>query len=147
MSNCLESAATPIVVIVDDDHAIRTALGRLIRTIGYEPRAFASGEELLAGMSDLRPACVLTDIQMPGMNGLELAGELRRRQGDLPIAVMTAYPSLANRDVALAGTTVEYMTKPKEGHGFFKEDNNTERYKITEAFLQKYLGPGAPIAN
>jgi dipeptidyl aminopeptidase/acylaminoacyl peptidase len=43
-----------------------------------------------------------------------------------------------------AGKPVDYMTRPKEGHGFFKEDNNTERYKITEAFLEKYLGPGAP---
>lgn len=43
-----------------------------------------------------------------------------------------------------AGKPVEYMTRPKEGHGFFKEQNNTDRYKITEAFLEKYLGPGAP---
>ena len=105
-------AATPIVVIVDDDEAIRTALGRLIRTIGYEPRAFASGEEFLTRFEDFRPSCVLTDIQMPGMNGLELATELLRRRRDLPIAVMTAYPSLANRDLALAGTTLKYMTKP-----------------------------------
>lgn len=107
-----DTAATPIVVIVDDDEAIRAALGRLIRTIGYQPRAFASGEELLASIEGIRPACVLTDIQMPGMNGLELAGELRRRRRDLPIAVMTAYPSLANRDLALAGSNLEYMTKP-----------------------------------
>ena len=46
-----------------------------------------------------------------------------------------------------AGKPFEYMTKPKEGHGFFKEDNNTERYAVTEKFLEKYLGPGAPIAK
>jgi dipeptidyl aminopeptidase/acylaminoacyl peptidase len=46
-----------------------------------------------------------------------------------------------------AGKPVEYMTKPKEGHGFFKEDNNTDRYVVTEKFLEKYLGPGAPIAD
>ena len=46
-----------------------------------------------------------------------------------------------------AGKPVEYMTRPKEGHGFFKEQNNTDRYQITEAFLTKYLGPGAPLAN
>lgn len=46
-----------------------------------------------------------------------------------------------------AGKPVEYMTRPKEGHGFFKEQNNTDRYQITEAFLQKYLGPGAPRIN
>ncbi len=46
-----------------------------------------------------------------------------------------------------AGKPFEYMTRPKEGHGFFKEQNNTDRYQITEAFLAKYLGPGAPLAN
>jgi dipeptidyl aminopeptidase/acylaminoacyl peptidase len=46
-----------------------------------------------------------------------------------------------------AGKPVEYMTRPKEGHGFFKEENNVDRYKITEAFLDKYLGPGAPVAS
>jgi dipeptidyl aminopeptidase/acylaminoacyl peptidase len=46
-----------------------------------------------------------------------------------------------------AGKPVEYMTRPKEGHGFFKEENNVDRYKITEAFLEKYLGPGAPVRS
>jgi dipeptidyl aminopeptidase/acylaminoacyl peptidase len=46
-----------------------------------------------------------------------------------------------------AGKPVEYMTRPKEGHGFFKEENNVDRYKITEAFLEKYLGPGAPMRS
>jgi dipeptidyl aminopeptidase/acylaminoacyl peptidase len=46
-----------------------------------------------------------------------------------------------------AGKPVEYMTRPKEGHGFFKEENNVDRYKITEAFLEKYLGPGAPLMS
>jgi FixJ family two-component response regulator len=132
MSNLSEEAVTPIVVIVDDDTAIRTALGRLIRTIGYEPLAFASGEELLAEILDLRPACVLTDIQMPGMNGLELASELRRHRRDMPIAVMTAYPSLANRDVALAGTNLEYMTKPLDD-------------RLLEAWLLQAIG-GPPQA-
>jgi dipeptidyl aminopeptidase/acylaminoacyl peptidase len=45
-----------------------------------------------------------------------------------------------------AGKSVEYMTRPREGHGFYKEENNVDRYKITEAFLEKYLGPGAPVA-
>ncbi|TPG18824.1 response regulator [Sphingomonas koreensis] len=112
MADSSEIAARPIVVIVDDDEAIRAALGRLIRTIGYEPRVFASGEDLLIEIDNFRPACVLTDIQMPGMNGLELAGELHRCRRDLPVAVMTAYPSLANRDLTLAGRTVEHMTKP-----------------------------------
>ena len=46
-----------------------------------------------------------------------------------------------------AGKPVEYLTKPKEGHGFYKEENNVDRFNVTEAFLQKYLGPGAPVTN
>jgi FixJ family two-component response regulator len=102
----------PVVVIVDDDEAICAALARLVRTIGYVPRTFASGEVLLLEIDDVRPACVLTDIQMPGMNGLDLTRELLKHQPDLPIVVMTAYPSLANRDLALAAGALEYLTKP-----------------------------------
>ncbi|MDB5726325.1 MAG: response regulator receiver protein [Novosphingobium sp.] len=63
-------------------------------------------------VGQLRPGCVLTDIQMPGMNGLDLVKELRQLDPSLPIMVMTAYPSLANRDLALAAGALEYQTKP-----------------------------------
>lgn len=107
----------PCVWIVDDDEAIRTALARLVRTIGYHASVHASGEALLAGvgageLSIGGQMCVLTDIQMPGMSGLELAAELRRLRSDLPIALMTAYPSLASHVLARQGSGFEYMTKP-----------------------------------
>jgi FixJ family two-component response regulator len=104
--------AVQIVAIVDDDEAIRPALARLIRTLGYQPRTFASADALLLEFDDLRPACVLSDIQMPGMNGHVLIEELRRRSPDLPIILMTAYPSLAYRQPAVVGGTLEYMAKP-----------------------------------
>ena len=100
------------VAIVDDDDAIRTALARLVRTIGYRSHSFTTGEDLLADFDKLRPGCVLTDIQMPGMNGLALLRQLRRRSPELPILVMTAYPSQTNREQAFAGGAEEYMTKP-----------------------------------
>ena len=112
MDDRRESENVRIVAIVDDDAAIRAALSRLIRTIGYVTSAYASGEELLSLIDDLQPACVLTDIQMPSMNGFELADKLRGWRQDLPIAIMTAYPSLANRALALAAGVREYMTKP-----------------------------------
>jgi FixJ family two-component response regulator len=108
----LAGANSPIVAVVDDDHAIGTALARLVRTIGYRSATFASAEAVLHGMEIHTPACILTDIQMPGMNGLDLIRELRQRGYDLPIMVMTAYPSLANRELALAAGAMEYMTKP-----------------------------------
>lgn len=108
----IEALPVPIVAIVDDDASIRPALARLIRTIGYSARTFDSAEALLAEIDQVLPACVLTDIQMPRMNGLDLVKALRQRARDLPIMVMTAYPSLANRELAQFDGTVAYMTKP-----------------------------------
>lgn len=100
------------VVIVDDDDSIRTALARLVRTIGYETVTYSSAEALLSEFEIVQPACVITDIQMPRMNGLDLVKELRRRHTGLPTMVMTAYPSLANRDLAVIAGASEYLTKP-----------------------------------
>ena len=105
-------ASRSIVALVDDDEPILSALARLVRTIGYAPRTFSSGERLLAEFDTLSPACVVTDVQMPGMNGLELMRRLLRLRPDLPILVMTAYPSLTNRAQALSGGAYEFMTKP-----------------------------------
>jgi FixJ family two-component response regulator len=101
-----------VVAIVDDDDAIRPALARLIRTLGYPPRTFASAEALLNAFDDLDVACVLSDIQMPGMNGHALVEELHRRRPDLPVVLMTAYPSLAHRAPRLAAGALGHMTKP-----------------------------------
>lgn len=101
-----------LVVIVDDDEAIGSALARLVRTIGYRTRNFPSAEALLLEIEDFEPACIITDIQMPHMNGLDLVSELVRRSVEAPIMVMTAYPSLANRELALLAGAAEYLTKP-----------------------------------
>ena len=101
-----------VIAVVDDDEPIRSALARLLRTIGYDARLYASAETLLAELPRSAPSCVLTDIQMPGMNGLELARELSRLAPALPVLVMTAYPSLASRELALAAGATEYLTKP-----------------------------------
>ena len=100
------------VAVVDDDESIRMALGRLLRTLGYEAAGFTNAEALLEELARSTPSCVLTDIQMPGMNGLDLARELSGRLPGLPVLVMTAYPSLASRELALTAGATEYLTKP-----------------------------------
>lgn len=119
-----------MVAVVDDDEPIRLALARLLRTIGYEARVFASAEAFLSELAHSAPACVLTDIQMPGMNGLDLARELSKLMPALPVLVMTAYPSLANRDLALAAGASEYLTKPLDDQRL-------------EAWLRRTVGPPA----
>lgn len=101
-----------LVAIVDDDASIRSALSRLVRTIGYRSLVFEDAETLLRQLEEVRPSCVLTDVQMPGMSGLELALVLRERHPDLPVAVMTAYPLSASRHRAIASGATEYLMKP-----------------------------------
>lgn len=100
------------VAIVDDDGGIRHALARLVKTIGFDPLTFASAEALLFELDDLRPICVVTDMQMPGMNGIDLLRELRRRRPAIPVMVMTAYPSAVSRETAMSAGAVNFMTKP-----------------------------------
>ncbi|TXM73882.1 response regulator [Methylobacterium sp. WL69] len=111
-------AAGAVVAIVDDDPAIRTALGRLTRALGYVPALFDGAEPLLADPSGLRIAAIVTDLQMPGLSGLDLLRILRRRRPALPVLVMTAYPSEAGRARALALGAFAYLAKPFDAEQF-----------------------------
>ena len=84
----------PPVFVVDDEEVVRTSLARLLRALGVPSQTFASAEAFLAGLADLRHAadgCLLVDIRMPGMNGIDLLEELARRQIALPAIVMTGH--------------------------------------------------------
>lgn len=80
----------PIVAVVDDDEAIREALCDLLMVAGLSCRSFASGHAFLADPSPQHVDCVLTDIRMPGMSGLELIERIRADDRDLPIIVLTS---------------------------------------------------------
>jgi FixJ family two-component response regulator len=103
-----------LVAIIDDDQAILSGLSNLMRAVGNQVRLYASAEAFLADERTPSPDCVLTDIQMPGMNGLELQLELRRLHSDVPIIVMTAYPEPEIRDRALRLGARNFLRKPFE---------------------------------
>ena len=108
-----ESAGSGILVAnVDDDPLIRTALARLTRSLGYEPVLFERAELLLVEPTPADIGVVVTDIQMPGMTGLDLLRILRVRFPDLPVIIMTAYPSEVSRERASALGAFAYLTKP-----------------------------------
>jgi FixJ family two-component response regulator len=101
-----------IVDIVDDDEAVRQALGLLIRAVGWQPRLFASGAEFLQRVQAAPPHCVVLDLNMPGMNGAEVQERLAQRQCRLPVVAITAQPGspLASRAAAAGVRTV--LEKP-----------------------------------
>lgn len=106
--------ASSVIAVVDDDAAIRTGISSLLRSAGYAVRLFGSGEALLDALPEAEPQCVLTDIQMPGLGGLELQAMLAEQYRSLPIIVMTAFPEPALRQRVLAAGAVCFLGKPFE---------------------------------
>jgi len=102
----------PVIAVVDDDAAIRAGVSSLLRSAGYAVTLFENAEALLAALPETVPQCVLTDIQMPGLNGLDLQSTLADRYPLLPVMVMTAFPEPALRQRALAAGAVCFLSKP-----------------------------------
>jgi FixJ family two-component response regulator len=102
----------PLVSVIDDDESVREALPDLVRELGYQARAFASAEDFLASDALHRTACLVLDVAMPGMSGLELQRELGRRKIPVPIVFITAHAELALRPRVLELGAVECLYKP-----------------------------------
>lgn len=102
----------PIIAVVDDDLAIREAMDDLIRSFGYECRVFSSAEEFLD--FDPRSAidCMVVDVKMPGLTGIELQAELNRRQSRPPMIFVTSYEDERTRNAALNGGALAVLRKP-----------------------------------
>ncbi len=103
----------PVISVVDDDDSVRESLQALIRSVGFEVKVFPSAEEFLHSEHLHKTDCLILDVRMPGMNGLELQGELKARRLKVPIIFMTAHESDDEiRSRALRDGAVEYLIKP-----------------------------------
>lgn len=105
-------AASPLIVIVDDDASMRDALTSLLRSVGWRTAGFASAEAFLQSGQVHTTACLLLDVQLPGVSGLELQRQLRSRQARMPIIFITAYGNEAMRAEALQAGAVAFFAKP-----------------------------------
>jgi FixJ family two-component response regulator len=101
-----------VIAIVDDDESFRRATASFVRSLGYVAAAFASGEAFLQSDRLDEADCLITDVQMPGMTGLELQSRLRGQGKRLPIIFVTAFPELKARGQALADGAVAFLGKP-----------------------------------
>jgi RNA polymerase sigma factor (sigma-70 family) len=102
----------PTVFIVDDDAAVRDSLALLLELKGFRTRQFASAEAFLGEYRPESPGCVVLDLRMPGMTGLELQAELAQRGAKLPVIVITAHGDVATTRVALKGGAIDFIEKP-----------------------------------
>lgn len=102
----------PTVFLVDDDAAVRDALSLLISLKGLRTAVFASAESFLQTYSPDWRGCLLTDLQMPGMHGLELQAVLVQRKVELPVVVLTAYGDVTTARTALKNGATDFLEKP-----------------------------------
>jgi FixJ family two-component response regulator len=102
----------PIVSIIDDDQDVRQAVQRLMRSRGFATRTFASAEEFLRSPSLHETACVITDIQMPGMTGIDLHDVMLKQGPRLPVIFLTAFPDDRTERRALQAGALGFLTKP-----------------------------------
>jgi FixJ family two-component response regulator len=104
--------SVPLISIVDDDASARVATSRLVRAIGFRAFGFASGDDFLSSPQLHETSCLVSDVQMPRMGGLELQTRLRAAGSRIPIIFMTAFPHEAVRERAFAAGAVCVLPKP-----------------------------------
>ena len=108
----LVSPPTSVVFVVDDDISIRESLELLIRSEGWRPETFASAQEFLARPPALVPSCLVLDISLPGLNGLELQKRIAAERTDMPIIFITGHGDVPKTVQAMKAGAVEFLTKP-----------------------------------
>ena len=102
----------PIVFVVDDDRSVRCSIARLIQSIGLKVQTFRSAGEFLQRARPEGPACLVLDVRLPGLSGLDLQRELTNRGIQLPIIFITAHGDIPMTVRAMKGGAVEFLTKP-----------------------------------
>jgi FixJ family two-component response regulator len=102
----------PVVLVIDDDASLREGLSRLFRSVGLQVKAFASGAEFLRNKLPDVPSCLVLDVRLPGLSGLDFQSELIRAKVDIPIVFMTGHGDIPMTVRAMKAGAVEFLPKP-----------------------------------
>jgi FixJ family two-component response regulator len=106
------SDPTPIIYIVDDDPAVRDSVGFLVSSLGYHYASCTSAQEFLGRLDDTRPCCVVLDVRLPGLSGLELQGELLRRGSSVGIIFISGHGDIPKAVRAMRHGALDFLEKP-----------------------------------
>jgi FixJ family two-component response regulator len=106
------SPTIPIVFVVDDDISVRESLESLVRCEGWEAETYASAQEFLIRPRPIVPSCLVLDVSLPGLNGLDLQKRLAVERTDMPIMFITGYGDVPTSVRAMKAGAVEFLTKP-----------------------------------
>jgi FixJ family two-component response regulator len=102
----------PIISIVDDDASMRTATARLLKSFGFSAHAFASAQEFLLSPRLYETSCLIADVEMPGMSGVELQDYLIAHGHETPMIFITAFPENRIRERVMKAGAIDFLSKP-----------------------------------
>ncbi|MHC4371114.1 MAG: response regulator transcription factor, partial [Planctomycetota bacterium] len=108
----------PIVFVVDDDNAVRDGVSLLVKSFGLQIRSFSTAESFLAAYDPSVPGCLVLDIRMPGISGLELHKELTDRRIGMPVIFLTGHGDVTSAVKAMKEGAVDYLQKPADDRTF-----------------------------
>jgi FixJ family two-component response regulator len=120
-------SGVPTVFIVDDDDAVRESIRDLVESANLPCECYASAGEFLARHADDPPGCVVTDVRMPGLGGLELQAALRERHSTIPVIMITGYGDVPTAVLAIKSGADEFLQKPVHGPTLIKHIQNAIR--------------------
>lgn len=146
-----ESKPNTLVYLVDDDFSIRDSLSLLIESTGQAVRCFESADEFLSNFDPEQAGCLILDVRMPSMTGLELQEELARRDFAIPIIFISGHADVPDSSKAFRAGAVDYMEKPFDSDTLLKrmqeaiqKDQDTRVYHAEQRKLKKRLGKLTP---
>jgi FixJ family two-component response regulator len=112
---------TGIIAIVDDDEPLREALGSVMKAAGFATNTFATAEEFLDSATQLETACLILDVRLPGMSGIELQKELADANSAIPIIFVTAHGDESLRDLVMKSGAAGFLNKPVRSDALLRE--------------------------
>jgi FixJ family two-component response regulator len=140
------NTALPVIHIVDDDESVRTALGRVLRTAGYQVSLYKSATHLLENLPAAVRGCILLDVQMPGLNGPQLQEVLGKMGSELPIIFLTGHGDIPTSVRAIKAGAEDFLSKPAPKkllleaieRALNRYDETHERYVRMNAFRELF---------
>jgi FixJ family two-component response regulator len=139
------SAQPPTIHIVDDDDSFRRAVSRLLQAAGFAVQRYASAGEFLLARADEQPGCVVLDVSMPGLDGLELQAALAKEGASLPMVFVTGHGDIPMSVRAMKTGAVDFLTKPVKKEALLQAvqaalARDAERRTAREQFLKRRAG-------